>query len=117
MLANTLSLTFDGENARVMKRINQDNYSSEYSYTDDTDEVVLKIRHDTFTLAGHSTKRHNVFVERTTFATPTESEKYWSAAITLRDRRGSGPDGGLELWLGFATLFATIDQDVVVGDN
>lgn len=116
MFANTLTLTIDTV-ARTLLRINQDNYGSEYSFKDSVEEISLKIRHSTDGKGDLLANRHNVFVERTVYATPTVSEKYWSATVTLRDRRGSSPDELLKTWVGVSTLVLSLDDTLVTGDN
>lgn len=117
MFANTLTLTINAV-AKVLTRVNQDNYGSEYKFSDGVEKVVLLVRHSVETTKGlPSVNRHNVFVERTVFATPTTTEKYWSCTGTLRDREGSDPTTLLQTWVGFSTLMATLDDGLVVGEN
>lgn len=116
MFANTLTLTIDSV-ARTLLRVNQDNFGSVYSYKDSTERLTMKIRHDVENQKGQLVNRHNVFVERTVYATPTTSEKYWSTTVTLRDREGSGPQDLLELWQGANTLVLSLDDTLVTGDN
>lgn len=116
MYANTLTLTIDGV-AKTLLRRNQDNYGSEYSFKDSVEKIIMKIRHSTETQGGFSVNRHNVFVERTVYATPTASESYWSTTVTLRDREGSDPAELLNTWIGVSTLVLSLDDTLVVGDN
>ncbi len=116
MYANTLTLTIDSV-ARTLTRKNQDNFGSFYSFLDGTEEITMKIRHDKEDRKGIIVNRHNVFIEHTVFATPLTFEKYWSATVTLRDRKGSGPVELLELWVGASALIATLDDSLVTGDN
>lgn len=116
MFANTLTLTIAGV-AKTLSRNNQDNFGSVYEHTSDTESIVMQIRHTTDKLATGDVKRHNVFVERTIFATPTSTEKYFSVTGTLRNRLGSAPSDLLALWVGFTTLALTLDDGLVVGEN
>lgn len=116
MFANTLTLTIDAV-PRTLNRVNQDNYGSEYLFKDSVERITMKIRHSTETQNAAPVNRHNVFVERTVYATPTVSEKYWSTTVTLRDREGSGPADLLKTWQGVNTLLLTLDDTLVVGDN
>lgn len=116
MFQNTLTLTIDSV-ARTLLRLNQDNFGSEYRYVDSVEKITMKIRHTVDIVGNVSVNRHNVFLERTVYATPTSLEKYWSATITLRDREGSGPADLLKTWQGFNTLVLTLDDTLVVGEN
>lgn len=116
MFANTLTLTINAV-AKVLLRTNQDNFGSFYKFADGVEKITMQIRHDSQTVGGLPVNRHNLYVERTVFATPTTTEKYWSMTITLRDRDGSDPAVLLQNWQGLAVLFATLDDTFVTGDN
>nr|QDH90948.1 MAG: hypothetical protein H1Bulk29391_000002 [Leviviridae sp.] len=127
MLANTLTLTVSGATGSpfTLTRVNQDNYGSEYKYLDAIQSLNLKIRHSTDRIKSNpalgivatSFNRHNISLEHTIFATVTVPEKSATASVTLRDGVGYGPTSLLNTWIGFNTLFLTIDDNVVVGDN
>lgn len=116
MFANTLTLTINSV-ARSLLRVNQDNYGSVYLFKDAVERIEMKIRHSTDNQDGLKVNRHNVFIERLVYATPTTSEQYWTTTITLRDREGSSPADLLLLWQGVSTLVATLDDTLVTGDN
>lgn len=117
MFATTLTLTVDGTDY-TLNRVNQDNYGSEYSFENSDRIISMLIRHSTDNAGGQPHKRHNVFVEHTVYATPTTFERYWSATITLRNRKTSGPDELLDLWQGVRTLVAaSLEAGLVVGSN
>ncbi len=116
MFANTLTLTIDGA-AKTLNRINQDNYGSEYKMSSGTELITMLIRHSVDKPAGDVINRHNIYIERVIYATPTSTEKYFSTTFTLRERRGSDPADLLKLAQGFYTLAATIDDGLVVGEN
>lgn len=116
MFANTLTLTIGGV-AKTLNRVNQDNYGSEYTFVSDTESIRCQIRHTTDKITTGEVKRHNVYVERTIFATPSTTEKYFSVTGTLRARFDSAPSDLLSLWVGFTTLMLTLDDGLVVGDN
>jgi len=116
VFANTLTVTIGGV-GRVMNRVNQDNYGSEYKFVDAVELILMKIRHTTDIVNGVNVNRHNVFFERTVFATPTVVEKYWSCTATIRDAEGSGPTDLLATWQGFNTLLLTLDDGLTVGEN
>lgn len=116
MFANTLTVTINAV-AKVMTRLNQDNFGSVYGFTDATESIRMTIRHSLDKNTKGNNNLHNVFIERTIFATPTAVEKYWACTVTLRDRVGSGPTDLLQFWQGFNTLFLTLDDTFVVGEN
>jgi len=116
MFANTLTLTINAV-AKTLVRVNQDSYGSEYKFSDDVEKISMVIRHSTDKVKGLSVNRHNVFMERTIFATPTVPAKYWSCTTTLRDQEGSGPSVLLQTWIGFNTILLALDDGLVVGEN
>lgn len=119
MFSNTLTLTVAGATGSpfTLTRVNQDNYGSEYKFLDAVQSINLKIRQSTDTVNGKPVYRHNATIEHLIFATPTVSEKYASATVTLRDGQGYGPATLLAFWVGFNTLVLTLDDGMVVGDN
>lgn len=69
MFANTLTITINAV-AKVLTRINQDAYSSEYLLRGATDEFRLKIRNSTYVdkaRGGKTIHRHNVEFTQTIF--------------------------------------------------
>jgi len=69
---STLTLTINSV-AKVLNRINQDNYGSEYYLRSATDEYRVKIRHSKEATQpdGRNFDRHNVEFTQTVFATST----------------------------------------------
>jgi hypothetical protein len=120
MFANTLTLTINAV-AKVLNRINQDNYGSSYRFTSaDGQEIIsLVVRHSVDTAKGNEgpIARHNVFIERTIAATPTTAKKYWSVTYTLRDLQFSGPAELDLMSVGALTLLGTLDTGLTVGEN
>ncbi len=116
MFANTLTLTIDGV-AKTLNRINQDNYGSEYLFRSATESIRMLIRHSVDRPAGDVINRHNVYVEKIVYATPTTAERLFTLTFTVRERSGSDPVDLLKLAQGFYTLVATLDDGLVVGDN
>lgn len=92
MLANTLTLTVNSV-AKVLTRMNQDNYGSEYRLVSDTEKYTLKIRHQFGQKAsgGRVFDTHNVVVEHVVFATPTTLAKTMTVSTTLRGEVGTLP--------------------------
>lgn len=71
MLGNTLTIN-DGS-SRVLAKINNDGYSSEYLFRDSTVQYVARIRHSRTkaTATRPQYERHNFEVVKTVFATPS----------------------------------------------
>jgi hypothetical protein len=95
MFNNTLTLTVNSV-AKVLTRINQDNYGSEYKLVSATEQFVLKIRHSKQTSKNSAGTpipfdSHNVFVEHTVFGTPTVPEVVRTASVTVRVQKGDDP--------------------------
>lgn len=81
----TVTLTVNAV-AKVLNRINQDNYGSEYSLLSATDSWNLKIRHSTDKLDsdGAVMLRHNMYLEHITYPTSTDLLKKESVTWTTR---------------------------------
>ncbi len=127
MFATPLTLTVSGAAGSPFSliRVNQDNYGSEYKYLDAIQSINLKFRHSTDLVKADVAKgilatslnRHNATIKHVIFATVTVPEKVCETTITLRDGKGYGPTSLLSFWQGFNTLFLTLDDTLVVGDN
>lgn len=87
----TITITVNAV-AKVLNRINQDNYGSEYSLLSDTDSWNLKIRHSTDTpdSDGVTMLRHNMYLEHVTYATSTDPIKKETLTWTLRAGKYDG---------------------------
>lgn len=115
MFAATITLTINAV-PKVLERINQDSYGSEYQLLGATELVNLKIRHsnDSVDRDGLVMKRHNVFVEHVVYPTPVAAMKKFSFTATLRHDQYSAPVNSVDLgkainvWLATATNFADI---------
>lgn len=72
--------------AKVLNRINQDNYGSEYWLKSNTDEYRMKIRHqkESPQADGRRFDRHNIELTHRVFATPTAAEIVRISSYTLR---------------------------------
>lgn len=118
MFAATLTLTVNAV-AKVLNRINQDNFGSHYKFvSSDGQEVIeLKVRHTVDSTPSGPVNRHNVYIERTIAPTPTVAKKYWSVTYTLRDLQFSGPADLDYLSAAALTLLGTLDTGLTIGEN
>lgn len=116
MFANTITLTINSVD-KVLTRVNQDNFGSAYKYTSDTELIQLQFRNATEKNALGDVDRHNMFVERTVFATSTDQEKYFSFSATLRARRGSSPTSLSQLTAGAQTVLTAQLSGLVQGES
>lgn len=118
MLANTLTVTINSV-AKVLTRINQDGYASEYRLEDATEKLVLKIRNTTEKSGSYTLNRHNVQLDWTIWATSTSLEQFYSAAQTFRRRTGANqnPTTLVQEVAGLATLVNAQAAAIVTGDS
>lgn len=119
MFPNTITLTVAAV-AKVLNRVNQDGYGSEYQFNGATESINLKIRHSTDKVDGDGLvmKRHNVFVEHVVYPTITTLMKKETVTVTLRHDKFSDPTGvvdvtkAVNVWLGTGTNLADIGAGV-----
>lgn len=120
MFANTITLTVNSV-AKVLNRVNQDNYGSEYRLQSSTESYNLKIRHsvDAPDKDGMTMRRHNVFVEHIVFPTPTTAMKKNTATVTFRSGQYQDPTEGslLQAALGVWLAASTNLPDLASGAN
>jgi hypothetical protein len=118
----TLTITVNSVD-KVLNRINQDNYGSEYSLLSDTDSWNLKIRHSTDSVDsdGMTMLRHNFYLEHITYA--TSSTPMYKETVTATFRAGKydgttqvGYDVKAVLAYLAASSYAAVD-DLIVGLN
>lgn len=115
MFPSTITLTVNTVD-KVLNRVNQDNYGSEYRFQSSTESYNLKIRHseDSPDKDGLIMHRHNVFVEHIVFPTPTTAIKKNTATVTFRSGQYQDPEEGsflqsaLNAWLGTSTNLADL---------
>lgn len=76
MLGDTLTLTLPVGGAKVLNKINQDGYTSEYFLKESLSEFRVKVRHTTAKATGSNPARdrHNVEVSERIYATATDAE-------------------------------------------
>jgi len=82
--------------AKVLNRVNQDNYGSEYTLETALDSWNLKIRHttDKVDADGMIMKRHNFYLEHVTF--PTSTLPMYKESVTWTTRHGKF-DGNVQI--------------------
>lgn len=108
----TITLGGTGGTDRVLNKINQDNYSSEYLNRISTDEVRMRVRHtkESPKNGAIALDRHNVEITQTIFATLTEPEAirqfYFVFRATPGDTESEVVDvaEGAVLWADSANL-------------
>ena len=116
MFANTLTITIDGI-ARVLTRVNQDNYGSLYQLKDATQKFVLQFRNGTDKASPENLDRHTMVFEHTVYATATTTEKYYSMTSTIRCRQTSDPTWLGKVATGFITLLAAQKDGMIAGES
>nr|UJQ85276.1 MAG: hypothetical protein 2 [Leviviridae sp.] len=119
MFPATITLTVNTV-AKVLNRVNQDNYGSEYQHNGATESFNLKIRHTNDSRDGDGIimKRHNIFVEHVVYPTPTTALQKSTYTTTLRHGEYDGPGPSVDLgkalnaWLATGTNFADIGAGI-----
>lgn len=118
MLANTLTLTINSV-AKVLTRVNQDDFASYYQLKSATEKITLQVRNSDETVKNKTVKydRHNVFVEWTIYATPTSFEEYYSYSTTWRMPESNDPVKLGYLVAASNTLAAAQSAAIIAGDS
>jgi hypothetical protein len=116
MLANTLTLTINSV-AKVLTRINQDNYGSEYRLVAASERIVLKIRHSKSSSGGAQFDQHNVLVEWTKIPASPATPTVMTVSTTLRGQFGTDPVELDYLSDALGVLVAANAASIVQGDN
>lgn len=105
--ADTITITINSV-AKVLSRINQDGYSSEYFLRGTLDEFRLKIRHSNYTRKsdGVVIDRHNVeFVQTVYPVSPATKTTIRKAYTVLENERVDGVTEPLNFDLGYVAFF------------
>lgn len=117
MFANTLTITINAV-ARILTRVNQDNFGSTYRLKDGTQEFTLKFRNSTEPSDGvEPIDRHNMFFEHIVYATPSASEKKYTMSATIRMRKTSDPAYLAYVVPGFNTLLNAQASGLIGGES
>nr|UJQ85066.1 MAG: putative coat protein [Leviviridae sp.] len=106
---DTITITINSV-AKVLNRINQDGYSSEYFLRGTLDEFSLKIRNTSFTntATGKVTDRHNAELIQTVYpVSPAVVPTIRKAYTVLENERADGTTDPLNFDLGFVAFFTS----------
>lgn len=108
---NTLTITV-GSTDKVLTRINQDNYSTQYYLREATQEFTVNIRHSQEALMADGTRfdRHNVEVINTVFATEVTPAKTRTCYSVFRNKRNDDYDAAEEM---FSSMVGLLDPTVL----
>lgn len=105
MFSDTITVTINSV-AKVLTRINQDKYSSEYYLRGASDEFRMRIRHSSYTDSARPSKtidRHNVELIQTVFpVAPATVPTIRKAYVVLENESSDGVTDPLNFDLGFA---------------
>lgn len=121
MFPPTITINVATGQDRVLNRLNQDAFGSEYGYSDANEGISMKIRHSTDSVDkdGIAMKRHNVLIERVVYPTPIKRMEKYTATTTMRAGSQNDPAlcaslmKGLLTWENTGTNLA----DLSVGVN
>lgn len=119
MFPSTITLTVDTV-AKVLNRVNQDSYGSEYQLNAATESYNLKIRHSSDSPDGDGLvmMRHNVFLEHVVYPTATTLMHKETCTVTMRHDKFNDPSGvvniqkALNVWLASGTVLADLGAGV-----
>jgi len=109
MFADTITVTINAV-AKVLTRINQDGYSSEYLLRETTGDFRLKIRHTNYTnkTSGKVIDRHNVELVQTVYpVSPATVSTTRKAYTVLENERVDPVTESLNFNLGFVGFFTS----------
>jgi imidazole glycerol phosphate synthase subunit HisF len=111
MLGDTLTVTLPVGGAKVLNKINQDGYTSEYFLKGTLSEYRAKVRHSTATSGGVTRERHNVEFTEKVYATATVAEYVRKVYLVFENVPNDVDDDNV---LGFVALFdAAFVEDLV----
>lgn len=125
MFANTLTInlgTAQTPNNVGLKRVNQDNFGSEYRYRGVDETIRVLIRHSEEKPSKGSLQkilRHNVFVERKIFPVMEgKLEQIYTATFTFRQGEYDSIQEMQKLFLGGLDLVRfTLNTGILDGEN
>lgn len=110
MFADTISITINGA-AKVLSRINQDGYSSEYRLRETTGNFTLRIRNTSFsdkTRSGVKVDRHNCELTEILYAVaPATIDTKRKCFVTFEHDTTDSVTGPVKLSFGLVNNFLT----------
>ena len=121
MFPSTITITTASGVDKILNRVNQDSYGSEYLLIDATTRNTLKIRHNIEGSKDSSSgvmARHNVFFEQVEFPTLTTAQVLRSYTMTIRAPELSDPAvlaaiaAGVQGWIATSTNLSQIASGV-----
>lgn len=103
MLGDTITITYNTV-AKVLSKINQDSYSSEYYLREATGEFRLRFRHqyESAKSGMNPVERHNLELSYTVFGATPELDRTYIQSATFRFMKGS--DAVVERNVGLASV-------------
>jgi hypothetical protein len=108
MFADTITITINSV-AKVLNRIADDGYTSEYYLRGTTDEFRMKIRHSSYLAKDRGNvrvDRHNVeFTQRVYAVAPATVDVVRKSYIILENNANDGVTDPLNFNLGFVAFF------------
>lgn len=113
MTFGTNSVTINvGETPKVLVKINQDSFGSQYYLREAAEEFTLNCRHSQEGLLpdGSRFDRHNVEIIHTTFATDTSPERVRVSYAVFRNKRSDDYD---EAVLSMVSLTSLLDEATI----
>lgn len=108
---NTITITL-GTETKVLNRINQDHYSSQYYLREKLQEFTVNVRHSQEAIQQDGTRfdRHNVEIIHVIFATETSPAISRTAYSVFRNKRSDDYEGVEET---FSSLVGLTDPTVL----
>jgi len=109
MFSDTVTITVNSV-AKVLTRINQDKYSSEYLLRETDGDYKLRLRHTSYTdknRPGKVIDRHNVEFVQTVYATSSAAKIERKAYVVLENENSDGVTAPLNFDLGFTAFFSS----------
>lgn len=109
MFGDTITITINSV-AKVLNRINQDSYGSEYFLRGTDDEFRLKIRHTSYSDRSRKVlvDRHNVELTQTVYAVaPATVNRIRKSYAVLENERADGVNDPRDFDLGFIGFFSS----------
>lgn len=121
MFAATITLTIAPSTTRVMNRTGDGDKYSTYEYSDANESIIMKIRHsaDPKDADGLIMRRHNVYLERVVYATPSSTLKKFTSTCTFRCSEGADPAAsatlttGMNAWIASSTIAADLSVGII----